>query len=139
MWKIIIIIIIIKLEQKQTNNSNISSELQEHHQWCAYSSYVVQAQKRSGGLTNVNFKVLFGNLKSSLIGLRKQLSNVAVSHYKGTLYIQDLKTALDVIISSEKSWYSCLITVTNSESLMSFPETLSILYKWCRHNLLRSL
>ena len=67
------------------------------------SSYVVQAQKRCGGLTNVNFKVLFGYLKSSLIGLRKQLSNVAVSHYKGTLYIQDLKTALDVIISSEKS------------------------------------
>ena len=118
MWKIIIIIIIIKLEQKQTNNSNISSELQEHHQWCAYSSYVVQAQKRSGGLTNVNFKVLFGYLKSSLIRLRKQLSNVTVSLYKETLYIQYLKPALDIIISSEKSWYSCLITVTNFEFLM---------------------
>ena len=58
-----------------------------------------------GGLTNVNFKVLFGYLKSSLIGLRKQLSNVTVSHdhYKETLYIEHLKPALDVIISSEKS------------------------------------
>ena len=61
------------------------------------SSYVVQAQKRSGGLTNVNFKVLFGYLKSSLIGLRKQLSYETVSHYKETLYILEyLKPALDV-------------------------------------------
>ena len=67
------------------------------------SSYVVQAQKRSGGLTNVNFKVLFGYLKFTLIGLRKQLSNATVYYYKETLYIQDLKLALDVIISSEKS------------------------------------
>ena len=49
---------------------------------------LVQAQKRSGGLTNVTFKVLFGYLKSSLTGLRKQLSNVTVSHYKKTLYIR---------------------------------------------------
>ena len=60
-------------------------------------------KKRSGGLTNVNFKVLFGYLKFTLIGLRKQLSNVTVSYYKETLYIQDLKPALEVIISSEKS------------------------------------
>ena len=61
------------------------------------SSYVVQAQKGCGGLTNVNFKVLFGYLKSSLIGLRKQLSYVAVSYYKETLYILEyLKPALDV-------------------------------------------
>ena len=63
----------------------------------ALSSYVVQEQKRSGGLTNVNFKVLFGYLKSSLVGLRKQLSYVTVSHYKETLYILEyLKPALDV-------------------------------------------
>ena len=42
-------------------------------------------------------KVLFGYLKSPLIGLRKQLSYVAVSHYKETLYILEyLKPALDV-------------------------------------------
>ena len=52
------------------------------------SSYVIQVQKRFGGLTNVTFKVLFGYLKSSLIGLRKQLSNVTVPHYKKTLYIR---------------------------------------------------
>ena len=49
---------------------------------------VVAAQKRSGGLTKVNLKVLFGYLQSSLTGLRKQLSKVTVSHYKETLYIQ---------------------------------------------------
>ena len=64
-----------ELEQKQTNNSNISSECKNIIS-DVLSSYVVQLQKRSGGLTNVNFKVLFGYLKSSLIGLRKQLSNV---------------------------------------------------------------
>ena len=49
---------------------------------------VVAAQKRSGGLTKVNLKVLFGYLQSSLMELRKQLSKVTVSHYKETLYIQ---------------------------------------------------
>ena len=50
-----------------------------------------------------------------------------------------IRPPLDVIISNEKSWYSCLITVMNFEFLMSFPDLLSILYKWCRHNLLQSL
>ena len=49
---------------------------------------VVAAQKRSGGLTKVNLKVLFGYLQSSLMGLGKELSKVTVSHYKETLYIQ---------------------------------------------------
>ena len=49
---------------------------------------VVAAQKRSGGLTKVNLKVLFGYLQSSLMELRKELSKVTVSHYKETLYIQ---------------------------------------------------
>ena len=105
------------------------------------SSDIVQPQKRSGGLTNVNFKVLFGCLQSSLIGLHKQLSNVTVSHYKETFYIRDLKPALDVIISSEKADSVALyyFTVTNFEFLMPFPYPSSILYKWSRHNLLRSL
>ena len=77
------------------NSKNIISDV--------LSSYVVPAQKGSGGLTNVNFKVLFGYLQSSLMGIRKQLSNVTVSHYKETLYMRDLKPALDVIIISEKS------------------------------------
>ena len=77
------------------NCKNISSDV--------LSSYVVPAKKRSGGLTNVNFKALLGYLQSSLMGLRKQLSNVTVSPYKKTLYIRDLKQALDVIIISEKS------------------------------------
>ena len=68
-----------------------------------FSSYVVPAQERCGGLTNVNFKTLLGYLQSSLMGLHKQLSNVTVSHYKETFYIRDLKPALGVIISSEKT------------------------------------
>ena len=49
---------------------------------------VVAAQKRSSGITKVNLKVWFGYLQSSLMGLRKELSKVTVSHYKETLYIQ---------------------------------------------------